>query len=187
MTAQIPDVVHYEGEEWTLASFSGPELFDPSPFGFRFAPMLSCCWRGFLCGYRIAEGCLTLEQFKVVANQGPLPELLGKAPTLSTEPHPMFQATYADLGHPIDYSGTLLLTRDFVRELYVHMGLHPAWKYRHVVEVELHQGRVITIVDRSSQMAEMRERLAKGPLEPGMESTREEIGKWIESAFSRKS
>lgn len=65
------------------------------------------------------------------------------------------------------------------------MGFHPAWKYAHVLEVELEAGRISRVTDCSKPMADIRSRVA-GTDKPGHGSSREEIKAWVERAFSRK-
>ena len=87
--------------------------------------------------------------------------------------------TYEKLRAPIWFTGGLLLARDFISDLYVHMGFHPAWKYLNVCEVLLEDGRVERIADRSAAMAEMRERLGPSAGAPGTD-----IGSWVAQTFS---
>jgi hypothetical protein len=90
------------------------------------------------------------------------------------------------MGEPIPFTGGMLIARGFHKELYVHMGFHPAWKYADVVEVEFEVGRVTSTTDRSEAMAQLRSRL--GPLRNGYGTTNSntEIAAWVERAFSRK-
>jgi hypothetical protein len=137
MTAQFSDTVRYADADWHLAGVNGGELFDPARHGVAVRPAGSACWRGFICSYAIADGELHLDDVHL-ATQGAAPALLGRAPTAGRQTLG-FTASYRALAHVVDITGGLLLGRDFIRELYVHMGFHPAWKYRHVVEVTLDQ------------------------------------------------
>ena len=79
-----------------------------------------------------------------------------------------------------------MLGRDFIPELYVHMGFHPAWKYRHVVEVTLDHGRTTSVVDCSEAMGAVRDKLAATARGPGGGATHDEIRAWVERTFSRR-
>lgn len=54
----------------------------------------------------------------------------------------------------IPFSSGLLLGDGFIRELYVHMGFHPAWKFERVVELIFEGGQLTRSHDRSEQLAE---------------------------------
>ena len=76
--------------------------------------------------------------------------------------------TYDGLREPIRFSGGLLLGEGFIEKLYVHMGFHPAWKYKTVREVIFEEGRVTEDLDRSREMKDLRARLTSEPLQPGL-------------------
>jgi hypothetical protein len=88
------------------------------------------------------------------------------------------------LREPVRFSGGLLLGDDFLRDLYVHMGFHPAWKFREVHELVFEKGRVVRESDRSAEMAEFREALAGRPLGPSNPADLEEVERWIRRCFS---
>lgn len=182
MTAQVNDLVAYEGADWTLAGVSGGELFDPTHHGLRVRAASTACWRGFVCRYRIERGALFLEDLDVAVD-GEARPLFEAAPQEPKLPFG-FTAGYRNIGYPFAFSGGLLLARGFLRELYVHMGFHPAWKYEHVLEVEREAGQVLKIEDRSEAMAELRSRLV-GKDRPAVGSSMREIEAWVARAFSR--
>ncbi|WP_438031919.1 hypothetical protein [Sorangium sp. So ce204] len=183
MTAQIGDDVAYAGADWSLAGVNGGELFDPASYGLRVRPASTACWRGFVCRYGLRHNTLYLDGLDV-ALEGEAPPLLDKMPQEPTTPLG-FTAVYEGIGLHVPFSGGLLLARDFLLDLYVHMGFHPAWKYAHVLEVELEAGRISRVTDCSKPMADIRSRIA-GTDEPGPGSSHEDIEAWVERAFSRK-
>lgn len=183
MTAQMNDLVAYAGADWSLAGVNGGELFDPASHGLDVRPASTACWRGFVCRYELRDNALYLGGLDI-ALQGEAPPLLDKLPH-GPRRSLGFTAAYEDVGLHIPFTGGLLLARDFLRELYVHMGFHPAWKYAHVLEVELEEGRISRVTDCSKAMADIRGRIA-GTDRPGLGSSNEEIQAWIERAFSRK-
>ncbi|WP_437902752.1 hypothetical protein WME95_29825 [Sorangium sp. So ce327] len=124
MTAQIGDDVAYAGADWSLAGVNGGELFDPASHGLRVRPASTACWRGFVCRYELRDNALYLGGLDV-ALEGDAPPLLDKMPQKPTTPLG-FTATYEGIGLPVPFSGGLLLARDFLLDLYVHMGFHPA-------------------------------------------------------------
>jgi hypothetical protein len=184
VTAQISDAVLYAESEWTLAGVNGAPLFDPAAHGMSVGPASSACWRGFVCRYALSDQGFSLEELDVaLLGGGDAPALFGYVPGPSLDF--AFTATYRDLRAPIPFTGGLLLARGFISELYVHMGFHPAWKYQHVVEVELEEGRLRRAVDCGEAMAEIRRKLA-GRDAPRKQATSGEVQAWLERTFSRR-
>jgi hypothetical protein len=96
-----------------------------------------------------------------------------------------FEWFFEPLTLPVPFTGGLLVGRDFIRELYVHMGHHPAWKCKQVVELTFVDGRLESMQRRSEAMAELREQLKHGD-SPRRGAEKEEVTAWIESTFSRR-
>src|SRR6185369_6985257 len=116
------------------------------------------------------------------------PVINGITPKIAGKKLGFFSSFYEDLDYHLEYSGGLLLADGFIRELYVHMGFHPAWKYEHVVELVFEGGILRAEHDRSARVAEIRRQMvSESEQEPrkGMPS-REEIAKFVERAFDRR-
>ena len=208
MTAQISDQFIYRGKPHSLAGINGSGLFDPVEHGIQPVPISTACWRGYHCTYEVADGSLLLtkvnigldENDRALAERGEGPKLFGKVPHrytvhgYSTDPDTGEEETnwqspdflYDGLREVVPFTGGLLLGNDFIRALYVHMGFHPAWKFRKVHEVLIEHGRVIKETDRSGEMAEFREMIGNRPLRPTDPDNRKEIERWVEQCFSLK-
>jgi hypothetical protein len=143
------------------------------------------------------------EEDRAAAKRGEGPKLFGQVPRQYTvrgvspnpgtgevagdgEPWEFTDFRYEELRAVIPFSGGLLLGDDFVRGLYVHMGFHPAWKFRTVHELLFERGKLVRETDRSAVMAEFRETLAGRPLEPLDPGDDEAIERWVEQCFSLK-
>lgn len=185
MTAQFSDPVKYRGKSYSVAGRNGGGLFDPAAHGLKPVGKCSACWRGFVCTYAVDGGHLLLDTLAVCLD-GPAPPLFGVSPKPDAGGFRIFDAVYEGLAYRVPYTGGLLLADDFIEELYVHMGFHPAWKYREVHELVFHDGRLVQEADRSPQMAEFRRELGDRPLEPGFEAKRADIARWIEKCFSQE-
>jgi hypothetical protein len=74
--------------------------------------------------------------------------------------------------------GGLLLGAGFIEELYVHMGYHPAWKSKTVLELTFDDGRLDAVHDRSEPMAQRR--AAQGSLTP---TDLRDLDAWIDITF----
>jgi hypothetical protein len=81
----------------------------------------------------------------------------------------------------VPFSGGLLLGNDFVKELYVHMGFHPTWKFREVHELIFKEGLLERATDLSKPAADFRKTIA---LESFQSADADRIEKWIEQTFS---
>jgi hypothetical protein len=185
MTAQFSDPVKYQGQSYSIAGRNGTGLFDPTQHGLQPVGKCSACWHGFVCTYSIQGQRLLLDHLAICLNE-PAPVLFGIQPKSEEGRIRFFDVVYEELRHPVPYTGGLLLARDFIKELYVHMGFHPAWKYHEVHELLFREGELVRQTDRSEQIAELRREIAHRPLQPGQGATRPEIERWIERCFSQE-
>jgi hypothetical protein len=198
MTAQISDTIEHLTENFDITGTSGVGLFDPKDHGLTPVFMSTACYRGFSCRYSVDRGILFLdslciglgrdERLRTRYNRNP-PQLFGvtpRAPNYDEDKIPKDGNTiFEDLQHRVNYTGGLLIATDFIRELYVHMGFHPAWKYRIVHELIFNDGELVESHDRSAAIAEFRDDMKDAPLKPDVDSTRQEIRQWIERCFSQ--
>jgi hypothetical protein len=203
MTAQADDSVFYQGTHFSLAGINGSGLFDPADHGIKAESGCTACYRGYICGYEVAEGMLFLSNLSIGLEQKEgegLPKILGKTPhqptysakkwnpetrTLEEVTEPTWFVEVTDLHHPVPFNGGLLIGNDFVRSLYVHMGFHPAYTYRKVHELLFEDGRLVKEADRSLEMAEYRAAIESTAQEPADLEDQERLRQWIEQRFSR--
>ncbi len=185
MTAQFPDHVTYRGKSYSLAGKNGSGLFDPTAHGMNPVGSCTACWRGFVCSYAVDGRGLLLDKLEVCL-EVPAPVLLGRPPTPDTGEHALFDAVYERLNHRVAYTGGLLLAADFIEELYVHMGFHPAWKYREVHELMFRDGALVQETDRSERAAAFRKEMECRPLELSRGATQADIKRWVEQCFSQE-
>jgi hypothetical protein len=208
MTAQISDVVVYRGKPHRIAGINGSGLFDPTEQGVRPVMISTACWRGYHCTYEVADRSLLLtelnvglgEEDRALAERGEGPKLFGRIPRRYTvrgysedlgtgEVQTSWESPdfrYDGLREAVPFTGGLLLADDFIDELYVHMGFHPAWKFREVHELLFERGQVVKEADRSAEMAEFRDMVRGRTLEPTDPEDREGIERWVEQCFSLK-
>lgn len=193
MTAQINDTCFHHKINFAIAGISGSGIFDPATLGFEPDGMCSACWRGYITHYSILNDSLFLTSLEVVgfpedlasqAEAGTGPELFGVLPTSGH----FLGYGYEGFQLPIAFTGGLLLAHGFIRQLYVHMGFHPVWKYERVREVIFDAGRVTADYDRSSEMAEAREKITvdmDSPNAAGAEPAPRDVLDWIGKCFLR--
>ena len=65
MTAQIPDIVTYRGQQYSVAGIQGAGLFKPEDHGLVAQAFSTACWRGFHCEYSVEDAALFLEQVSI--------------------------------------------------------------------------------------------------------------------------
>ncbi len=149
MTAQIHDVFILRDVRFELTEISGEGLFEPEKHGINLECLSSACWRGYHACYGLHENQIWLQDLTVgfapedvaAVRMGQRGRLFGKSPHYHERPHGW---VYSGLNHPVDFTGGLLLGEGFIGELYVHMGFHPAWKYRVVKELIFKSGKLLS-------------------------------------------
>ena len=195
MTAQIDDTFNYRGREYSVAGISEGELFDPSLLGLEPVGTCTACYRGYHAVFGLSGPRLVLETLHVnLMERGPGyrdragPEVNGVKPSGRTGKHDWFNNHYKRIDYHLEYTGGVLLADGFIRDLYVHMGFHPAWKYETVVELVFDAGVLKSESDRSADMAALRRRVteASDPADPSRPPDRDEIARLIERAFDRR-
>lgn len=192
MTAQMHDRINFQGQEYNLVGVSGLDLFNAEKFGFKPTGRVTACWRGFVCHYILLGNTLTLNKLEV--SYGHLgrtkfspkrcPEINGVAPIYTEDRNAYFNNVYENLNLKIGFTGRILIAAGFIDKLYVHMGFHPAWKYRIICELTFDNGEMTNKQDVSQKMNEIREEMIQYPLEPGPDASSMESARWVNSTFS---
>lgn len=188
MTAQFNDLFHYQEKDFSIAGISAGDLFSPADFGLFPIPASSACWRGFVAVYVISDSYLILDSLSVNLQERQAPTIInGVAATDATVRYRMFSHIYKDLNHRIPYTGGLLIAYDFISELYVHMGFHPAWKYKEVFELTFENGLLVKELDRSEWAAQERRNFLESSRDdqPDKMPTKKEVSDFVERAFDR--
>jgi hypothetical protein len=194
VTAQINDVFRFRKREYGVAGISEGELFDPSLLELKPAATCTACWRGYQAVFGVSASRLILDALHVnllLPGEGYQreegPAINGVKPTGPKRKYDFFNNHYRRLNYHLEYTGGLLLADGFIKELYVHMGFHPAWKYETVIELIFDGGKLIQEFDRSGQMAEFRTQILESPADGDSDKmpTRDEIAQFVERAFDR--
>jgi hypothetical protein len=151
MTAQIPDTFFFKGEAYVLIGKEGGELASPRQFGMEPEMLHTACYRGFYATYELTEDGLYLRELTLREQNDNYLPIGGIEPVLEE-----YQATYHDLGVMIPFTGKIRLAKDFIDELYVHMGYQKPTAFRTVLDITLENGRLLEIKDRSQEMEQKR-------------------------------
>ena len=67
-----------------------------------------------------------------------------------------YQAIYHALSEIIQFTGKIRLAKDFIEELYIHMGYQKPTAFKTVLDITLRDGRVVEINDRSQEIEQKR-------------------------------
>jgi hypothetical protein len=93
-----------------------------------------------------------------------------------------FDYSYNHVDLKMNFTGVLLLGEDFISDLYVHMGYHPAWKYKKVTALCFNKGEMIESKDISEDVDKLRDSMQREDADIKEKST---VG-WIMKCFSKK-
>ncbi|SDJ80220.1 hypothetical protein SAMN05421874_103255 [Nonomuraea maritima] len=166
MTAQIPDTIDIDGSPHALAAVDGDPLFDPVGHDVFPGPFHTGCHRGYVCGYSIADDRLTLRELVLGQHATVAGRPISPGATVFgasvTEDAGDGSYTAAPLSVHVPFSGRLLAGRGIIEHLHVDMGFAPGWRYARVVEVVLDAGHVVARVDRSAEVAAVRDAVLDG-------------------------
>ncbi|NRQ40658.1 hypothetical protein HII36_53945 [Nonomuraea sp. NN258] len=164
MTAQVSDSVVVDGVRYEVAGIDGGPLFDPETHGIIPIGSNTACWRGYICDYAVESGRFLLAELTLDTQSQVRGLPVGRGTAVFG-----VHGRRGDWGHvfapsrlDVPFTGALLLGRDFIDDLYLHMGFHPAWKYEHVAELVLRDGRLIEWRDCSAEIAEIRRAIVAG-------------------------
>ena len=61
--------------------------------------------------------------------------------------------------YPINYSGSLVIGKGFLRNYYIHCGFQSFYTYKTLIELEINNGRITNCIDRSAIAALVRDKI----------------------------
>jgi hypothetical protein len=94
-----------------------------------------------------------------------------------------FDKFYENMGLKTKFTGKILLAKDFISEMYVHMGYQRPSSYRTVLEIEVRDGAILEVKDLSEKMEERRRLGQQKPSSPETDE-RTDIESWVADRFS---
>jgi hypothetical protein len=181
LTGQVSDEFRYNGEVFALVGINGEGLYMPADFGMKTTMATTACWRGYQMFYDCVDGELILDA--MFANPTELIPVNGIEPQ-KPENSFMFEYVYENIGLKTKFSGTILLGKDFIQEMYVHMGFQSPESYMTVIELEIKNGDILRESELSAKMAERRNTGRNKPTQPDSFDD-DEVRDWIEERFSQ--
>ena len=178
LTAQIPDSFFYNDGEYSIVGISGEGLIYPDEYDLKLQAASTACWRGYVYTYEIVDSKLMLKEMLCRLQEES--EFLNKKP-IKSEKH-FFSYKY-ELDFPIKFTGSFLIARDFIQEMYVHMGFQRPMSFREVIKLEFDEGKLVSKNDISKRMEEQRNEDITKNAQPRSPSE-EDISSWINKTFS---
>jgi len=164
-TAQIPDTFFFKGEQYDLIGIDGNGLFSPKQYGMEPVMMHTGCYRGFYASYKITDKGIYLHELTIRDRNEDYKPINGIKP--QTEPKTeeerfwIFQGTamYREVNLLVSFTGTLLLAKDFIQEMYIHAGFQRPTAYKTVLNLRFEEGNLVKIKDRSKEVEKMRQKI----------------------------
>ncbi|TFG30138.1 MAG: hypothetical protein EU532_01500 [Promethearchaeota archaeon] len=182
MTAQIPDEFIYNNESFSLVGLKGEGLYCPENFGIEPYSRCTSCWRGHVMRYIFANEELILNSMFVNAKNPPKVNCI-EPRAFKNEDNPIFDYYYENLNLKSEFTGKILLAKDFIDSMYVHMGFQRPMAYKTVIEIRVENGTIISTSDLSKKMEEYRNVDISKDAQP-LSNSHDEIEKWIKKTFS---
>lgn len=163
MCSQIEDFMVVNKRRYTIVSMEiegKDDIFTPLECGITPVMMHTGCYRGYHCTYKIARGALYLAEFTVrkLSNTYPLkrfPIINGIRPV--KDEYASDIGRYKGLRMPMLVSGRVRLGSGFNSDSGKNMGFCETADYRHIRDLELREGRVVSDIDRTAEIGKMRE------------------------------
>ena len=181
VTGQVPDEFRYNGEVYSLVGISGEGLYVPADFDMRTKMASTACWRGYQMLYDCVDGELILDGMQANPVE---PKPVNGVEPMKPKDSFIFPYIYENLKLKTKFSGKILLGKDFIDEMYVHMGFQSPESFRTVIELEVKDGDIISETDLSQAMAERRSSGRSKPAQPDSMDDDDVMG-WIEDRFSQ--
>jgi hypothetical protein len=180
LTAQINDVFKFNGVEYVVVGIDGPELFDPVKEGFKPKTASTACWRGFYLTFEATDMYLYLNEMSIRQDEAKI--FKGKKPTKGDL---FFTHKYENLKYKLPFTGRIIIAKDFIDSMYVHMGFQRALAYKTVIELVIKEGDILEVKDHSDMYEQRRNKDPNEGAEPKSPAD-EDISGWISDTFSRK-
>ena len=176
MTAQTPDQLQYEGEDFTILGDPARIGFDPRDYGLVPVPRDMGNHRGYWCRYAVSGGRLILDALHVNCARDRLPSVNGieaEAPRLELAEVTYITPdgfeekmeerltnagyhVYRGVGLALEFTGSVKVGRG-MSAWPPNAGYPPAWVYRTVLELSFETGRLTGAEDVSASAADERE------------------------------
>ena len=180
MTGQVPDTLIYNNSSYSIVGLKGEEIPSPLDYGLWPVSPNTANWRGFILTFIIVEDHLNLHEMNVTVK-----EIEGKPPVINdVEPkvkkEGLNHLNYENMELKTQFTGKILIAKDFIDAMYVHMGFQSPISFETVIELEFSDGNLLTVNNLSETMKEYRRKnISDGKIKPT-----QDVQAWIARTFS---
>ncbi|MCG6137167.1 MAG: hypothetical protein MET45_21460 [Nostoc sp. LLA-1] len=150
MTSQIPDTFLYKGQKYELVGLNGEGLVTPQDYGMQPPMLHTACYRGFYSTYEITDEGLFLTKMVIGQVEGghkPIQGIMPQIPAGDRHGYP----TYQGLKLLTPFTGTIRLGRDFIQDLYVHMGYQKGSAFETLLDFSFETGKMVSVQNISAE------------------------------------
>jgi hypothetical protein len=162
--------------------------------GFKPTEFSTACWRGYIATYAIYKNNLVLKN--LYTNNGSdlkneAPKLNNKLPEISIDEEWVSEETrknrrefkYRNVNLPVLYTGSIIITKDFIWDKYIHMGFQSPFSYEIVIQLTFKDGKIISSKNLSDIAKSIREKKMKPPENNDDENYISNLLNWINDCF----
>lgn len=171
-TGQISDTFIFKGNKYSLIGKTDGDLAHPKQFGMNPVMIHTACHRGFYTTYELTDESLILRELILREKDGNYLPISGIKPDTEKKKN---KATYTGLNIKVNFTGKIRLAKDFIDELYIHMGFQKPTAFKTVLDIALKEGHIVEIKDRSKEMekkrGEFKQRFESGELKQSIEES----------------
>ncbi|TWU08980.1 hypothetical protein CA54_42200 [Symmachiella macrocystis] len=211
------DLFHHNEVTYSVAATSNGDVFDVEVFDIPILAYITGCVRGYVAEYATLDERLILNTLFVspVRSNHSAPygfEAIDGPPIDGVAPSPPpdgessnFHNCYQDLNVHLEYSGGVLLTREWIDYDAAQLGYNDAsWRIDvdysdlnddavaswslEAFELVFESGELIGAYDRSDPVAEIQERIRRLPSieKPALKRFKRQLRKFVKSSFKHK-
>ena len=179
MTGQISDSFLHKGKEYLIVGLNGDSLFDPLNYDLETIAASTACWRGYQAFYTVLDDNLILQTLFI--NLKEFKTINGISPSDGID---FFKFSFPNINLKMKFTGTILLARDFIQEMYIHMGFQRPISFRTVIELRFEKGKLVNEKNLSQKMEERRRADYQKDGYPVDPNDDDEVRNWIGKSFS---
>jgi len=191
MSGQVDDKFIFNKSEYSVSAIEFPENFlDIYSLGIKPIEFDTGCWRGYVATFAINKENLVLK--KLYTNNGndiknEIIEINKKLPKINIPKglcdeykNTWKEYTYNNINLNILYTGSIIITKGFIWDRYVHMGFQSPISFEVVIQLTFNKGKLSNINDLSETAKKIREKEIEMPENY---NNFEDMIKWINNCF----
>lgn len=187
MTAQIDDNFDYNRKQYSISAIEYPaKFFVIQELGIDPEMASTACYRGYIATFKLRDNRLVLSALNTNNSNGKAqPVTLNNVHPAVVTPEGLVsnyrqwrEWHYKKINLPLSYTGAILITDDFISDMYIHMGHQSPLSYREVIELSFRSGELV----RTEDLSMLAQSIRDGEVGKSKED-RVGFPDWIEKSF----